>query len=109
MFSSIGTLSVRTGTARFVAWEACTILGARAVCNTAPTGASVIVDINKNGTTIFSTQGNRPTIAAGTNDSGAIVAPNVTTLAVGDYLTVDIDQVGSTLAGSDLTVEVVVY
>ena len=32
---------------------------------TAPAGASAIVDLHKNGTTMYTTQGNRPTIAAG--------------------------------------------
>ncbi len=73
---------------------------------TAPTGASLIVDVNKGGTTIFTTQGNRPEIAAsGTDDDSG--APDVTALSEGDVLSVDIDQVGLTVAGSDLTVEVV--
>jgi hypothetical protein len=37
-------------------------------------------------------------------DSGT---PDVTALAEGDKVTVDIDQIGSTIAGADLTVEVV--
>ena len=73
--------------------------------NTAPTGSSIIVDVNKNGTTIFTTQGNRPEIAIGANtdESGT---PDVTALVKNDYLTYDIDQIGSTVAGSDLTVHV---
>jgi hypothetical protein len=74
---------------------------------TAPTGAAILVDVNKNGTTIFTTQGNRPSIAAGGNASSAAV-PDVTSLAAGDFLTVDVDQIGSTVAGSDLTVIVTV-
>lgn len=75
--------------------------------DTAPTGASLIVDINKNGTTIFTTQANRPEIAIGehSDDSGT---PNITALAAGDRLSVDIDQVGSTIAGgNDLLIAVV--
>jgi hypothetical protein len=34
---------------------------------------------------------------------------DVTTVAVGEYLTVDIDQTGSTTTGADLTVQVEVY
>ena len=34
---------------------------------TAPAGAAIIADVNKAGTTIFTTQANRPQIAAGTN------------------------------------------
>ena len=73
---------------------------------TAPTGASLIVDVDKNGTTIFTNQANRPEIAIGANadDSGA---PDVTTLTAGDRLTWAIDQIGSTVAGANLYVTIV--
>lgn len=76
------------------------------MANTAPTGSSLIFDVNKNGTTIFTTQGNRPTIASSGNSSSAAI-PDVTTLTTGDYLTVDIDQIGATVPGANLTVIVV--
>jgi len=73
--------------------------------NTPPIGTSIIVDINKNGTTIFTTQANRPeiTISGYTGESGT---PDITSLALNDYLTFDIDQIGSTIAGADLTIHV---
>lgn len=77
----------------------------RAMAGTAPTGAAIIIDIHKNGTTIFTTQGNRPTIAISGNDSGEVTDMDVVTLAKGDYLTMDIDQIGSTIAGKDLVVD----
>lgn len=69
---------------------------------TAPTGADLQLDINKNGTTLWGvTQANRPIItAAGTTDS--VTTFDTTTAADGDYLTVDVDQIGSTVAGADL-------
>ena len=73
---------------------------------TAPTGSGITVDVNKNGTSIFNvTPANRPTIAAGatTATSGA---PDTTALAKNDQVTVDIDAVGSTTPGDDLTVMV---
>lgn len=73
----------------------------RAYVDTAPTGATLIVDVNKNGTTIFTTQANRPTVAINGNAS-TTVAPDVTAVAVGDRLTGDLDQIGSGTAGSDL-------
>jgi hypothetical protein len=82
-----------------------TITSVRASVGTAPTGASVIVDVHLNGTTIFTTQGNRPTISPGAFTSGS-ATPDVTSVAAGDYLTIDIDQVGSTVAGAYLTVQV---
>lgn len=72
---------------------------------TAPTDANIIVDVNKNGTTIFTTQGNRPEITAGSN-TGTSGAPDVTALAKDDAVTIDVDQVGSTIAGADLVVMV---
>lgn len=76
----------------------------RAMVGTAPTGADIIIDIHKNGTTIFTTQGNRPAIAISAFDSGEVTNMNVTALAKGDYLTLDVDQIGSTIAGKDLVV-----
>lgn len=106
-FVKQGTLTLSTGSVRFVLPYACTIVDVRAIVNTQPTGASIKVDVNKNGTTIFTTQANRPNIAVSTNLSGTAV-PDVTALAAGDYLTVDVDQIGSTIPGADLTVVVTV-
>jgi hypothetical protein len=106
-FAVTGTLTTGTDKApTLVAPCALTITKAKLVVKTAPTGAAIIVDVNKNGTTIFTTQANRPQIAIGatTGDSGT---PDVTSLAEGDKVTIDIDQIGSTIAGADLTVEVV--
>lgn len=102
-FFKTGVLAVTTGTHRFYLQKAHKILEVEASVGVAPTGASLIVDVNKNGTTVHTTQGNRATIAAsGFVDAATDVEVN--TLADGDYLTVDIDQVGSTVAGEDLTV-----
>ena len=53
-------------------WEA-TSLGevdfADALVGTAPTGASLVVDVLKNGVSVYSTPANRPAIAAGANVS----------------------------------------
>jgi hypothetical protein len=79
---------------------------------TAPTGRSLIVDVNKGtgagaATTIFGTAANKPTITAGsTRDFSPSTDASVTIFASGDYLTIDIDQAGSTVPGSDLTVTV---
>lgn len=99
-----GTLSVGSGAQRFYMPSNATIAQVRASVSQAPVGSSIIVDVNKNGTTIFTTQGDRPTIlAAGFTDTSV---PAVTSLVSGDYLTIDIDQVGSTTPGSNLTVQV---
>jgi len=104
-FSIPGTLTTGSGSLRMYFTKAATVTNVWASVATAPTGASVIFDVNKNGTTIFSTQGNRPTIAI----SGFVdvtSTPDVTAVAAGDYVTVDVDQVGSTIAGANAVVGV---
>lgn len=100
-----GTLIVSTGVARIYFKRAVTVTNIMAWVTTQPTGAAVIIDVNKNGTTIFTTQGNRPNIAVSTNTDLTSV-PDVTSFAAGDYATVDIDQIGSTIAGANLGVSI---
>ena len=107
-FSKDAALTIAVGNMRGPILYAGTIVAILVMVGTAPTGASVIVDVNKNGTTIFTTQGNRPTIAASTSSSGVVTNMDVTAVAVGDYLTVDVDQIGSTVAGYSISVLVVV-
>lgn len=104
-FSYAGVVAAGTGSARYYFERSMTVTSVRASVGTAPTGATLIVDVNKNGTTIYTTQANRPTIAI-SGFTATANSPDVTTFTSGDYLTVDIDQVGSTVAGSDLTVEI---
>jgi hypothetical protein len=81
---------------------------------TPPTGASLIVDVNYHATnpdapatTIFTTQANRPEIAINghTDDSGT---PDITDIADGGWLGICIDQIGSTLPGTNIIVEIIV-
>jgi len=103
-----GTAQVVVGTGRWYnrTGTTLTVYGVWAAAGVVPTGANIIADVNVNGTTIFTTQGNRPTITAGTN-GGALATPDVTSVADGAYITVDIDQVGSGAVGSGVTVGVV--
>lgn len=107
-FSSGGSLIVKVGA---TGWtnrlnRTLTIVEVYAEVGTAPTGASIICDVNKNGSTIWSTQANRVAIAA-TSLNGNSTTFNTTSIAQGDRLTFDVDQIGSTIAGSDLTLQVV--
>jgi len=74
--------------------------------NTAPTGDKIIVDIKKNGTTIFTTP---ISIDATENTSLTASVPYVLagtiTFAVGDKIEAFITQVGSTVAGSGLKIK----
>lgn len=105
-FAEIGTLTTKTGTLRWYPPFNITISDVTASVGTQPTDASILVDVNKNGTTIFTTQSNRPTIASASNfdKSGA---PDTTALTGDtDYITVDIDQVGSTNPGADMIIQI---
>ena len=72
----------------------------------APLDDSLIADIHQDGTTIFTTQANRPTIASGTFTNTS-PAPDIQAWVTGSYLTMDVDQIGSAVAGSDLVVHVI--
>jgi hypothetical protein len=99
-FSISGTLAVESKLHRWYPPFAITISDVLLSVGTAPTGAAILVDVHKSGTTIFTTQGNRPTVAiSGFVDTAAV--PDVTAVATSEYLTVDVDQVGSTVAGTD--------
>lgn len=106
VFTFPGTITTGAKPIRYYCETARTIANVVANVSTAPTGASIIFDVNKNGTTVFSTQANRPTITASNFYDGSSV-PNTTSVSAGDYLTIDIDQVGSTIAGADAVVKIV--
>lgn len=100
----LGDLSTGTNKMIFMVPFDMTITGVQAKVLTAPTGASLIVDINVNGTSIYTTQANRPTIAAGETEVVAAL-PDVVALSQDDIISIDIDQVGSTVAGANLVVD----
>lgn len=96
--------ALTTGTGKFTfrlpfAFEISEI---RASVTTAPTGASIIVDVNESGTSILST---KLSIDAGEKTSATAATPAVVSdvnLAEDSELTVDIDQIGSGTAGAGL-------
>lgn len=61
---------------------------------TAGSSGSTIVDVNINGTSIYTTQGNRPTVtqAAGNDAVDATTDMDVTTISADDRIEVDVDQ-----------------
>jgi hypothetical protein len=105
-FTATGTMTTRTGKSFLQLLGSGRILAVMAYLNTAPTGATTFkVDVNLNGTTIFTTQANQPTWVASAN--AATVGDNAVKLfANGDRLSCDVDAIGSTTPGSDLTVTV---
>lgn len=96
--------TISGGTAYFETPEEATIDEVRVHLGTTCSGSDFIVDVNDDGVTVFTTQVNRPTITpggfsvtSGAADGGLAVAKN-------SVLTVDVDQVGSDIAGSDLAI-----
>lgn len=87
---------------RQVMTQAGQITSVDAVIGTAPTGSNLIFDITKNGTSILTAPAQ---IAAGATGLTA-VAPDSTLskFASDDVIAVNVTQVGSTVAGSDLDV-----
>ena len=102
-----GALVAGVGTTRFYndTGADVTIANARLSLGSPPAGGPATVDLNLNGTTIFTTQANRPSVAAAGVTSGAKV-PDVTNWPAGQYLTVDVDLIGTTTPGSNATIQI---
>ncbi len=82
--------------------------GITASCNQAPTGAILTMDVNEAGSTILST---KLTIAIGSTTSVGGTAPVISdvdvALASNALITIDIDQIGSSNAGTGLKVTLI--
>ena len=86
-----------------------TLTAVRANVNTAPTGSVLTVDINEGGSTILST---KLTIDASEKTSVSAAAAAVisdTSLADDAEMTIDIDGIGSTVAGKGLKIALIGY
>lgn len=81
-----------------------TVSGWDISATTAPVGADIIADVLLNGTTTFTTTANRPKLtASGSQTHATSAAPDTVTVADGDYLQARLVQVGSSTAGSNVT------
>ncbi len=90
--------------------RACTVVRVDAYLDTAPTGAAFRLDLEAiaqgAGSSIFDTNDYvEIAIAANTGNSTDMEGTN-SVIAAGERLEVDIDQVGSTVAGSDLSITI---
>lgn len=109
-FTLAGAVTTQQGALRFYIDEACEIVRVRASTGVAPVGANLIVDVNRGNAstapaTLFTDQDTRPQIADGQN-TGYVDLATPVALAPDDFLTIDIDQVGSSTSGSNLVVQV---
>ena len=103
-------LTTGTGKAEFQMPYAFTVTDVMATVTTAPTGGTLLtVDINEGGTSIIST---KITIDASEKTSRTAATPAVisdSSLANNGVITIDIDAVGSTIAGAGLKVYIIGY
>ncbi len=106
------TTALTTGTGKFTFRMpyAMTLTAVRASVTTAPTGSTIIVDINEGGTTIMSTDKLSIDASEKTSTTAATAAAITdSSLADDAEITIDIDQVGSTVAGAGLKVTLIGY
>lgn len=98
-----GLLQVETGAGNWRVWEKSQIIGIALTADLPSVGSPIVVDFKKNGVSIYTTT-QRPTLPEG-NKSILAFLPNDTNLNPGDLITVDIANVGTTIAGADLTIQ----
>jgi hypothetical protein len=100
------TSNLTTGTAKvsFRMPYAMTLSSVRASVNTAPTGSTLIVDINEAGSTILSTKLSIDASELTSTTAATAAVISDTALADDAEVTIDIDQIGSTIAGKGLKV-----
>jgi len=104
-FSLSNLLTVTTGKTKFVFPVPAVLLGVTPSVNTAPVGSDVIIDVNINGVSTFA-PANRPRVLDGQEVGAEATTFLDATVEAGDYLTVDVDQVGSSTPGDFLGVTV---
>ena len=97
-----GTLSVSVLKWELVAPIDLTIVNATGRVVTAPADATLIVDLRVNGSSIFLNQSEMISIVSAANSDTSATKNHAVT--AGDVITLEIEQVGSTVAGADLTV-----
>jgi len=100
------TTEVTTGTAKatFRMPHAMTLTAVRASVTTAPTGSTIIIDINEAGSTILSTKLSIDASEKTSTTAASAAVISDTALADDAEITIDFDQVGSTIAGAGVKV-----
>lgn len=100
------TTALTTGTAKvtFRMPRAVTLTEVRSSVTTAPTGSTLIVDINEGGASILSTKLSIDASEKTSTTAATAAVISDASLADDAEMTIDIDQVGSTIAGAGLKV-----
>lgn len=81
-----------------------TVTGVRASVNTAPTGSTLIVDINEAGVSILSTKLSIDATEKTSTTAASTYVLSDSSIADDAEITIDIDQIGATIAGAGLKV-----
>lgn len=100
-------ITAATNKAYFRAPYAFTLTAVRASAFTAPTGATILIDVNESGTTVIST---KIMIDASEKTSTTAATPAVisdSAIADDAEITIDFDQVGSSVAGAGIIVTLI--
>ena len=103
-WESVSALTTGTSKGRYLVPTFCSLREVFVSSGTAGSGGtSDIIDVNIDGTTIFTTQANRPTLLVGDTGTwslsglGAVIMPpEVTSCKPGTVITYDVDQVCTT-------------
>lgn len=103
-FTYTDSAYVRCGTLRWFSTIRADIFSVVAIAYDSPIGGSIVLDVNKNGVTIFQNQRNRPTITK--SHDFVVSVPDDTEINLGDQFTVDIDQVGHIHPGGKIIVTI---
>jgi len=100
------TTSLTTGTAKvtFRLPYAMTLTAVRASVTTAPTGSTLVVDVNEGGTSVLSTKLSIDASEKTSTTAASAAVISDSALADDAEITIDIDQIGATVAGAGLKV-----
>lgn len=100
-------ITVGTGKATFRVPYAFTLTSVKSCVTTAPTGSTIIIDINENGSSILSTK--LSIDASEKTSTTATTAAVISDSSIADdaEITIDFDQVGSTIAGTGIKVTLI--
>jgi len=100
------TTAITTGTAKvtFRLPYAMTLTAVRASVTTAPTGSTLVVDVNEGGTSVLSTKLSIDATEKTSTTAATAAVISDSALADDAEITVDIDQIGATIAGAGLKV-----
>jgi hypothetical protein len=103
------TTAITTGTGKvtFRMPYAMTVTAVRASVTTAPTGSTIIIDINEGGSTILSTKLSIDVSEKTSTTAASAAAISDSALADDAEITIDFDQVGSTIAGAGVKVWII--